>query len=125
MERPCWRTEKSGPEDGWNDIYLSQQKIPKGMNPVHGTMLITYKEVLSAIYRFGMRPNASLMVFGLGPVGLSFVRFAKILGLGPIIACDMEASRLDLAREMGADECLDVQEDETGNLGEREISRGI
>ncbi|HYB21963.1 MAG TPA: zinc-binding dehydrogenase [Thermodesulfobacteriota bacterium] len=100
---------KVRPEDGWNDIYLSQQKIPKEMDPAHGTMLITFKEVLSAIYRFGMRPNASLMIFGMGPVGLSFVRFTKILGLGPIIACDMESARLDLAREMGADECLDVR----------------
>jgi threonine dehydrogenase-like Zn-dependent dehydrogenase len=100
---------KVRPEDGWNDIYFSQQKIPKGMNPVHGTMLITYKEVLSAIFRFGMRPNASIMILGMGPVGLSFVRFTKILGLGPIIAGDMESSRLNLAREMGADECLDVR----------------
>jgi threonine dehydrogenase-like Zn-dependent dehydrogenase len=80
------------------------------MNPVHGTMLITFKEVLSAIYRFGMRPNASIMIFGMGPVGLSFVRFCKILGLGPIISCDMEKSRLDLARLMGADECLQVHQ---------------
>lgn len=96
-------------EDGFNDLYYSQQKIPRGMDAVRGTMLITFKEVLSAVYRFGMRPNASIMIFGMGPVGLSFVRFTKILGLGPIIACDMEANRLDLAREMGADECLNVR----------------
>ncbi len=96
-------------EDGFNDLYYSQQKIPQGMDAVKGTMLITFKEVLSAVYRFGMRPNASIMIFGMGPVGLSFVRFTKILGLAPIIACDMEPNRLDLAREMGADECLNVR----------------
>jgi threonine dehydrogenase-like Zn-dependent dehydrogenase len=94
------------PEKGFIDLYYSQQRIPGEMNPVQGTMIITYKEVLSAVYRFGFRPGASLMVFGLGPVGLSFVRFAKILGLSPIVACDMEASRLALARDMGADVCL-------------------
>jgi threonine dehydrogenase-like Zn-dependent dehydrogenase len=99
---------KSRPEDGFIDLYYSQQKIPKEMSPVHGTMLITYKEVLSAIYRFGLRPNSSIMIFGMGPVGLSFVRFTKILGLSSIIACDVQADRLDLARTMGADVCLNV-----------------
>lgn len=100
---------KNRPEAGWNDIYLSQQKIPRGIDPAQGIMVITFKEVLSAFYRFGMRPNASVMIFGMGPVGLSFVRFTKILGLGPIIACDLETPRLNLAREMGANECLDVR----------------
>jgi threonine dehydrogenase-like Zn-dependent dehydrogenase len=112
-------------EDGWNDIYLSQQKIPKGMNPAYGTMLITYKEVLSAIYRFGMRPNASIMIFGMGPVGLSFVRFCKILGLGPIISCDMEESRLDLAREMGADDCLDVRSTKPETWAKERFPEGL
>jgi threonine dehydrogenase-like Zn-dependent dehydrogenase len=95
------------PEHGYLDLYLSQQKIPGDMKPAHGTMLITYKEVLSAAYRFGFRPNASVMIFGLGPVGLSFTRFAKILGLGPIVAADFHASRRALAARMGADVTLD------------------
>jgi len=85
-------------EHGYLDVYLSQQVIPRDMKPAHGTMLITYKEVLSAAYRFGFTPNASVMIFGLGPVGLSFVRFAKILGLGPIVAVDRHESRRALAR---------------------------
>lgn len=97
-------------EDGFNELYYSQQKILLGMDPARATMVITFKEVLSAAYRFGMHPNASILIFGMGPVGLSFVRFSRLLGLGPIIACDMETSRLDLARQMGADECLNVKE---------------
>lgn len=100
------------PEHGYLDLYLSQQTIPRDMKPAHGTMLITYKEVLSAAYRFGFRPNASVMVFGLGPVGLSFARFAKILGLGPIVGVDRHQSRRLLALEMGAEAALDPRTDD-------------
>lgn len=95
------------PEQGFLDLYLSQQTIPRDMKPAHGAMLITYKEVLSAAYRFGFRPNASVMIFGLGPVGLSFTRFARVLGLGPIVSVDRHESRRALARQMGADVTLD------------------
>jgi threonine dehydrogenase-like Zn-dependent dehydrogenase len=97
---------KTRSEDGFLDLYYSQQTIPANINPVHGTMVITYKEVLSAMRRFGIRPNGSIMVFGVGPVGLSFVRFAKVFGLSPVIACDLQEDRLERARKMGADICL-------------------
>jgi threonine dehydrogenase-like Zn-dependent dehydrogenase len=100
------------PEHGYLDLYLSQQTIPRDMKPAHGTMLITYKEVLSAAYRFGFRPNASVMIFGLGPVGLSFTRFAKILGLTPIVTVDVDPSRHAMARELGADATLDPRSDD-------------
>ncbi|OGB98285.1 MAG: hypothetical protein A3G35_02315 [candidate division NC10 bacterium RIFCSPLOWO2_12_FULL_66_18] len=100
------------PEHGFLDLYLSQQTIPRDMKPAHGTMLITYKEVLSAAYRFGFRPNASVMIFGLGPVGLSFTRFAKVLGLGPIVSVDSHESRRALGRELGADATFDPRSDD-------------
>jgi threonine dehydrogenase-like Zn-dependent dehydrogenase len=102
------------PGRGYLDVYLSQQVIPRDMKPAHGSMLITYKEVLSAAYRFGFRPNASAMIFGLGPVGLSFVRFAKVLGLAPIVAVDRHESRRLLARRLGADATLDPRRDDPG-----------
>jgi threonine dehydrogenase-like Zn-dependent dehydrogenase len=100
------------PEAGFLDLYRSQQVIPSDMRPAHGTMLITFKEVLSAAYRFGFRPNASVMIFGLGPVGLSFTRFARILGLGPVVGVDFDEGRRALAARMGADACLDPARDD-------------
>jgi threonine dehydrogenase-like Zn-dependent dehydrogenase len=100
------------PEHGFLDLYLSQQVIPRDMKPAHGTMLITFKEVLSASYRAGLRPNASVMIFGLGPVGLSFTRFAKVLGLHPIVSVDRHEIRRALARQMGADVTLDPRHED-------------
>ena len=113
------------PGAGFLDLYYSQQRIPKEMNPAHATMLITYKEVLSAVYRFGFRPNSTVMIFGMGPVGLSFVRFTKILGLSPIIACDMDRNRLELARTMGADVCLDPKTQKPESWVKEHIPEGL
>jgi aryl-alcohol dehydrogenase len=47
-------------------------------------------------------PGQSIAIFGAGAVGLSALMAAKIAGCHPIIAVDKVASRLDLARELGA-----------------------
>jgi aryl-alcohol dehydrogenase len=50
-----------------------------------------------------VKPKAgdSFVVFGVGSVGLSALMAAKIAGCDPIIAVDVHASRLALARELG------------------------
>jgi aryl-alcohol dehydrogenase len=44
----------------------------------------------------------SLVIFGVGGVGLSSLMAAKLAGCDPIIAVDVQDSRLELARELGA-----------------------
>jgi threonine dehydrogenase-like Zn-dependent dehydrogenase len=45
----------------------------------------------------------SVAVFGAGPVGLFAIASAKLLGAGRVFAVDRIPSRLDLARELGAE----------------------
>jgi len=47
-------------------------------------------------------PGDSIVVFGVGGVGLSGLMAAKIVGCDPIIAVDVHDHRLALARELGA-----------------------
>ena len=56
-----------------------------------------------------MKPAAgdSLAVFGAGGVGLSALMAAKLVGCDPIIAVDVRANRLALAREFGATHTID------------------
>jgi aryl-alcohol dehydrogenase len=49
-----------------------------------------------------VKPGDSFAVFGAGAVGLSAVMAAKLAGAGTIVAVDRVASRLELARELGA-----------------------
>ncbi len=53
------------------------------------------------------RPGDSLAIFGVGAVGLCALMAAKIAGCDPIIAVDVHAHRLALARELGATNVID------------------
>jgi aryl-alcohol dehydrogenase len=53
------------------------------------------------------RPGDAFAVFGVGAVGLSGLMAAKIAGCDPIIAIDIHAHRLMLARELGATHVFD------------------
>lgn len=90
----------------FSEAYYAQQIVPKEINPVSASMIVTFREVLSACKRFGFKENMSLAIFGAGPVGLSFIKFAKLLGMGPVIAFDIVDEKIEEARAMGADYAL-------------------
>ncbi len=48
-------------------------------------------------------PGATVAVIGCGAVGLNAIQGARIAGAGQIIAIDRQASRLEIARQFGAD----------------------
>lgn len=87
----------------FSEGYYAQQIVPKEIDPVGASMIVTFREVLSAIKRFGMEANKTLVIFGAGPVGLCFTKFAKLLGIGPIVLFDVVDEKLDEAKKMGAD----------------------
>jgi aryl-alcohol dehydrogenase len=52
------------------------------------------------------QPSSSIAVFGVGAVGFAALLAARYLGVGTIIAVDVHARRLELARELGATHVL-------------------
>jgi threonine dehydrogenase-like Zn-dependent dehydrogenase len=88
---------------GFSECYYAQQIVPKGIDPVGASMIVTFREVLSATKRFGFKENKSLVIFGAGPVGLCFTRFAKLQGVGPVIVFDVIDEKVSEAKTMGAD----------------------
>jgi len=54
-------------------------------------------------------PGSSLVVFGLGGVGLAAVMAANLSAVGRIVAVDLVPSRLALARELGATDTIDAR----------------
>lgn len=87
----------------FSEAYYAQQVLPADIDIVAAPMIVTFREVLGACKRFNFRPNASVAVFGAGPVGLTFMKFAKLLGMGPVIALVTSDARIDEALEAGAD----------------------
>src|SRR5436305_7672639 len=70
------------------------------------------------------KPGDSFAVFGVGAVGLSALMAAKIAGCEPIIAVDVHAPRLALARELGATHVLDHTGRSDIVAEARDITRG-
>jgi alcohol dehydrogenase len=57
-------------------------------------------------------PGSSVVVFGLGGVGLSAIMGARVAGANPIIAVDKFAHKLELASELGATHLINLENDE-------------
>jgi aryl-alcohol dehydrogenase len=58
--------------------------------------------------RLKPRPGSSIAVFGCGSVGLSSIMAAKVSGCDVIIGADRTASRLAIAKELGATHLIDT-----------------
>ncbi len=67
--------------------------------------------------------GTAVAIFGLGGVGLSVVMGARLVGAWPIVAVDVLATKLELARQLGASHTVDAG---TGDAVEavRELTRG-
>ncbi|MCL2703178.1 MAG: zinc-binding dehydrogenase [Defluviitaleaceae bacterium] len=84
------------------DCAFGQNIVPPDIDPVDSVMIITLREVLSSIKTFGISANQSVVIFGCGPVGMTFIRFLSLLGVHPIIAFDIDGSKLEAAVANGA-----------------------
>lgn len=62
----------------------------------------------AAVNTAGVRPGESVVVFGLGGVGLSAVMGAALAGAHPVVAVDTVPSKLALARSLGATAVVDA-----------------
>ena len=56
----------------------------------------------------GIRPGESIVVYGCGGVGLSAIMGAKLAGAGKLIAVDALDSKLQKAKELGADHVINA-----------------
>jgi S-(hydroxymethyl)glutathione dehydrogenase / alcohol dehydrogenase len=65
-----------------------------------------------------VRPGDTVAVVGCGGVGLSVVQGARIAGASRIVAVDVVAEKLELARELGATDGVDGRDDPVAQLHE-------
>ncbi len=76
-------------------------KIPAKNSFEEGAMLEPVNTVLKAVRRLNLLPGDNVLVAGQGPVGLMFTRLLQLAG-ARVIATDLMASRLKLAKKFGA-----------------------
>ena len=88
---------------GWFESCEIQRRLPDGIPHDEGALLCTWREVYGGIGDFAIRPGQRVLVFGGGPVGLSFVKFLKLMGAGFVGLVDPNRRKWEIARRMGAD----------------------
>ncbi|KAI7857294.1 chaperonin 10-like protein [Circinella umbellata] len=78
-------------------------KIPDNVSFEQGALLEPLSVAISAIERSGATFGRSLLITGAGPIGLIVLAVAKATGISPVVITDVQPSRLQYAKEMGAD----------------------
>ena len=67
----------------------------------------------AVIHTAAVEPGATVAVIGCGGIGLSAINGAALAGASRIIAVDMVASKLELARKFGATDLVDASDGES------------
>ena len=90
-------------EHGWFECYEIQRAVSQDIPAAEAVLLCTWREVLGGFGDFQLRAGDDILVFGAGPVGLSFVKFARLLGLGWVGVVDPIQKKRGRALALGAD----------------------
>lgn len=61
--------------------------------------------------RVNLRPGSSVVIIGMGPVGLIAVVTVKAFGASNIIVTDLEENRLKAAKRLGATHTINIKKD--------------
>ncbi|MGI8772698.1 MAG: galactitol-1-phosphate 5-dehydrogenase [Acidobacteriaceae bacterium] len=78
-------------------------KLPEALSFAEAAMLEAVSVALHAVRVSGLRGGERALVVGAGMIGLLTLQAAKAAGCSQVMIADVDATRLKLAREVGAD----------------------
>ncbi|XP_020706399.2 sorbitol dehydrogenase-like [Athalia rosae] len=81
-------------------------KLPDHVSLEEGALLEPLSVGVHACKRAGVTLGSQVLILGAGPIGLVTLLVAKSLGATRIVITDLVQSRLDVAKELGADKTL-------------------
>ncbi|AVV45890.1 zinc-dependent alcohol dehydrogenase family protein [Streptomyces sp. ID05-04B] len=92
---------------------LSVHVLPSAVESKDAVLLA---DIFPTAYEVGVlngrvRPGDTVAVVGAGPIGLAVIATARLFAPERIVAVDLAASRLEAARQFGADAVADARED--------------
>ncbi len=104
-------------------------QMPEGVTAAEATLLDGLAVALHACNNHaGVRPGASIVVIGAGPIGLSVLQAARFLGCVSSAVVDVSQNALDLALRVGADyavQAVDTTSSDTAARLLREVPGGF
>ncbi len=103
-----WREEAPDGDHGRFWYGRLQLVVPTALSPTEAALLITWKETYSALRTLGDPRGKHVAIVGDGAVGLSFCRWASILGAASVTVVGRREFRLQVARKVGSTQTLHV-----------------
>ncbi|SCW43638.1 L-iditol 2-dehydrogenase [Paenibacillus tianmuensis] len=102
------------PYDGAFSEYVAMRAdlvfpIPEDMSYETAALVEPFSVGLHAVRRGGLQANETVVIMGMGPIGLLTVANAKLAGAKTIIGVDLEQNRLDVALKMGATHTVNLR----------------
>ena len=82
--------------------------MPDGISFIEGSTVEPAAVTLHGMRKVGIEVGDTVAVLGCGAIGLFAVQFAKIMGATKVIAVDIAQDKLALAKEVGADICVNA-----------------
>lgn len=86
--------------------------LPDEVSTQHGALAEPLGVAFHAVGRAGDLHGKTVLVNGAGPIGSLVVAAARFCGADQVIASDVSAAALRVARQMGADACVNVADGE-------------
>jgi len=101
---------------GWYEVHEIMRAVRPSLSIEDALLLCTWREVYGAFGDFNLQPGDDILIYGAGPVGLSFVKFARLLDIGYIASVDLIPEKHQKALEMGADAAYAPEDPDLANL---------
>ncbi|KAL3866498.1 hypothetical protein ACJMK2_043792 [Sinanodonta woodiana] len=83
-------------------------KLPDHVSTEEGALLEPLSVGVHACNRAGVTLGSRVLICGAGPIGLVNLLTARACGAAEVAITDLDQSRLDMAKKMGANHCIKV-----------------
>jgi len=117
------------PYDGAFCEYITMRSdlvfpIPDSMSYETAALIEPFSVGVHAVKRANLQLGETVIIMGMGPIGLLTAAAAKMSGAKMIIGVDLEQSRLNIAKQLGVDYTINLREE---NLEEKvkEYTNGV
>lgn len=87
-------------------------KLPEGLDYETAAGMEPSTIAAHGLHRTGLDVGDTVVVVGTGPIGLFSIQWAKIFGATTVIAIDIFDEKLKIAKEIGADICINSKNED-------------
>lgn len=100
-------------------------RLPEGVSFQQAAMVEALSIAVHGLNRTPVMLNDSVLVVGAGNIGLLVIQVFKAFGCNPVISADIDESKLEWAKKVGADIVINSRTTDLGQEVRKHINRGV